>query len=241
MESAVAAGLVQGISGFGFSMVAVAIWVWAMPPSLITVLAVFGGLVGQLVAVISVRRKMDWAVQLPFLIGGLVGVPIGVWLLPQLNPATFKTAMGALLLVCCPLMLLKSQTLSPRPVNRFFNGIAGFLGGISGGIGGFSGVVPTLWCTWQQMEKDQQRSVVQTFNLSALALAMAGYVVTSTVKPSMLLPMVVVAASLLIPVLLGAKIFRGVSPARFRQIVLGLLTFAGAAMVWAGLKGNTIL
>jgi uncharacterized protein len=231
---AVAAGLVQGISGFGFSMVAIAIWVWTMPPTLIAVFAVFGGLVGQIIAALTVPRKIDWNLQLPFLVGGLVGVPIGVWLLPQLNPAIFKTAMGALLVIGCPLMLSKSQTLLPRPPNRFFNGLAGLFGGITGGVGGFSGVIPTLWCTWQQMEKDQQRAVIQTFNLSALALTMIGYVYTSAVTLSMWLPMSVVALSLFIPVMIGARIYNRISPLKFRQIVLSLLSVAGAAMVWAG-------
>ena len=37
------AGLVQGISGFAFSMVAVSIWVWGLDPKFAATMAVFGG------------------------------------------------------------------------------------------------------------------------------------------------------------------------------------------------------
>jgi uncharacterized membrane protein YfcA len=53
---AAVAGLVQGISGFAFAMVAMAIWVWGVEPQLAAVMAVFGGWSGQLVSVIRVRR-----------------------------------------------------------------------------------------------------------------------------------------------------------------------------------------
>ena len=41
-------------------------------------------------------------------------------------------------------------------------------------------------------------------------------------KPAMLAPMAVVAPSLLLPALLGMKVYVGISPAAFRNIVLGL-------------------
>ena len=40
---AAVAGLVQGISGFAFSMVAVSIWVWGLDPKFAATMAVFGG------------------------------------------------------------------------------------------------------------------------------------------------------------------------------------------------------
>ena len=41
------AGLVQGISGFAFAMVAMSIWVWGVDPQLAAVMAVFGGVTGS--------------------------------------------------------------------------------------------------------------------------------------------------------------------------------------------------
>ena len=45
-------GLVQGISGFAFAMVAMAIWVWGVDPQLAAVMAVFGGVTGQIMSAI---------------------------------------------------------------------------------------------------------------------------------------------------------------------------------------------
>ena len=44
---AVAAGFVQGLSGFGFGMVAMSFWAWTLEPRLAALLAVCGALTGQ--------------------------------------------------------------------------------------------------------------------------------------------------------------------------------------------------
>jgi len=59
------AGLVQGISGFAFAMVAMSVWVWGIEPRLAAVMAVSGGLVGQILALWDERarqqgRGADW-------------------------------------------------------------------------------------------------------------------------------------------------------------------------------------
>ena len=66
---AAVAGLVQGISGFAFAMVAMSIWVWGVEPQLAAVMAVFGGLTGQIVSVIRVRRGWHLSLLWPFLLG----------------------------------------------------------------------------------------------------------------------------------------------------------------------------
>lgn len=53
---AIAAGFVQGLSGFGFGMTAMSFWAWSLEPRLAAALAVFGALSGQIIAALTVRR-----------------------------------------------------------------------------------------------------------------------------------------------------------------------------------------
>jgi hypothetical protein len=106
---------------------------------------------------------------------------------------------------------------------------------VCGGIGGFAGAVPTLWCTLRGLPKDEQRAVVQNFNLAMLSVAFALQCGTGLVTTAMLPLLAMVALAVLVPVLLGARLYIGISEARFRQIVLGLLTASGAALLAASL------
>jgi uncharacterized protein len=229
------AGLVQGISGFAFAMVAMSVWVWGIEPRLAAVMAVSGGLVGQLIAVFTVRRGLRLSALLPFLAGGLVGVPLGAWALPHLDPAAFKLTLGLFLAVCCPTMLLAHRIPRISAGGRWADGLVGLCGGVMGGIGGFSGVLPSLWITLRGWDKDLQRSVLQNFSLVALAATLASYVVSGMATPDMWPKLAVVVPALLLPALIGARIYHGLSPAAFRRVVLVLLTGAGVAMISAAL------
>lgn len=232
---AIVAGFVQGLSGFAFGLVAMSFWAWTVEPQLAAVLVVFGALTGQVVGALSVRRGFSLPVLLPFLVGGLAGIPIGTAILPMLDARLFKTVLGFVLVVWCPIMLF-SRALPPvRFGGRLADGAAGLVGGVMAGLGGFSGPVPTLWCTLRQIDKDTQRTVIQNFNLATLAVTMATYFATGMVKVEMVPMFAVVAPAMLLPTLLGSRLYIGISEATFRRIVLGLLTASGAAMLAATL------
>jgi hypothetical protein len=147
LAGAAAAGFAQGVSGFAFSLVALSIWAWAVEPQLAAPMAVFGALAGQLVALPWVWRGFDLRKLLPLVIGGLMGVPVGAWLLQWLDPLLFRFGLGVFLLVYCPLMLLLPATYVWPHGGRVADGAAGLVGGMLGGLAGMSGPVPTLWTT----------------------------------------------------------------------------------------------
>ena len=227
---AAAAGFVQGLSGFAFGMVAMSFWAWVLDPRLAAALAVFGALTGQLLAVFSVRRGFNWPLLWPFLLGGLAGIPLGVLVLPHLDMDWFKAVLGALLALWCPVMLV-AQRLPRIGGNRWGDGAVGLVGGVLGGIRGFAGSVPTLWCTLRGFNKDTQRAVIQNFNLSMLSVTMAIYLATGIVTRDMAPMFAVVAPAMLIPTLLGTRLYIGISDVTFRRVVLGLLTCSGLTLL----------
>jgi len=232
---AVVAGFVQGLSGFAFGLTAMSFWAWTLEPRLAATLSVFGALIGQLIAAVSVRRGFNLKLLLPFVLGGLAGVPLGVWLLPQLDLHWFKAILGGLLVLWCPLMLASRHLPRLTAGGRIADGMVGMAGGVLGGIGGFTGTLPTLWCTLRGYQKDTQRAVIQNFNLSMLLVTMGTYLATGLVTRQVLPLLAIVAPAMLLPTLLGARLYAGISEARFRQLVLGLLTASGIALLASAL------
>jgi uncharacterized membrane protein YfcA len=232
---AVVAGFVQGLSGFGFSLVAMSVWAWTVDPRIAAVLAVFGGLTGQIAAAVTLRRGFHLARLLPFLAGGLLGIPLGLLLLPRLDATMFRAFVGAVLAVWCPAMLFAGRIPRITIGGRVADGVAGACGGVMGALGGATGAIPTLWCTLRGFDKDTQRAVIQNFNLATLGVTMAGYLATGVVTREMLPLFAIVAPAMLVPALLGARLYIGIGEATFRHIVLGLLTVSGVAMLAASL------
>jgi len=235
IAGAAVAGFVQGLAGFGFGMVAMSFWAWVLEPRLAAVLAVACALAGQLLAAATVRRGFDARRLLPFVAGGLAGIPIGVAVLPLLDPALFKALIGSFLATWCPFMLAASRLPRLAVGGRLADAGVGVLGGIMGGLGGFTGVLPTLWCTLRGFEKDAQRSIIQNFNLAMLATTMATYLASGVITRSMWPSLAVAVPAMLLPGWLGARVYVGVSDAMFRKIVLGMLTASGVALLASSL------
>lgn len=68
-----------------------------------------------------------------------------------------------------------------------------------------------------------------------LAVTMLTYLGTGVVTSAMLPRFGVVVLAMLIPTVLGARVYLGLSEAAFRRLVLGLLTLSGIAMLVASL------
>jgi uncharacterized membrane protein YfcA len=229
------AGFVQGLSGFAFGLVAMSIWVWVIDPQLAAALAVSGALAGQVIAAFTVRRGFAIGLLAPFVLGGLAGVPLGAFLLPHLDIHWFKAVLGSVLVLWCPAMLLSKDLPRITFGGRIADAVVGLGGGVLGGLGGFTGTLPTLWCTLRGYERDVQRAVIQNFNLSMLTVTLVVYVASGLITRSMLPMIGLVLPAMLVPALIGARIYVGLSEAGFRRIVLSLLTASGVALLVSAL------
>src|SRR5664279_3852105 len=96
---ALAGGFVSGLAGFGTALMALGIWLYAMPPSVTVPLVLISSIVAQTSTLPSIWRTIDFRLVWPFLIGGLLGVPLGTLMIAHADPREFKLSIGVLLLV----------------------------------------------------------------------------------------------------------------------------------------------
>ncbi len=225
------AGFVQGLSGFAFGLVAMSVWAWSIDPRLAAPMVVFGSVVGQLLAFATVRRSFDMRRTLPFIAGGVIGVPLGTWLLHYVDPRLFRGGVGAFLICYCSAMLMARHLPVISRGGRVADGIVGWIGGIMGGVGGLTGPAPTLWCTLRGWDRDTQRAVFQSFNLTMQVLTLATYVVSGTVTRGMLGIFAVMVPVSIVPTLAGVRLYRRISTAIFQRLVLSLLLVSGVLLV----------
>jgi uncharacterized membrane protein YfcA len=229
------AGFVQGLSGFAFGLVAMTVWVWVVSPQVAGPLVVFGSLVGQLLSLGAVRRSFDSRRVWPFLIGGCLGAPLGVAMLRYIDQAAFKLAIGLLLLVYCPLMMCLRTGPRITAGGRFADGGVGLIGGLMGGLGGLNGPAPTLWCALRGWSRHEQRAVFQTFSLCMQTLTLAIYGASGLITRQTLVLFALVAPAMVVPTLLGVRLYSRFSEAGFRRLVLILLSLSGVVLTVSSL------
>ncbi len=226
------AGFAQGVSGFAFALVSLSVWAWGVDPRLAVVLSVFGSLVGQLVTLPFVWRGFSVKAALPLILGGLIGVPIGAQLVGAADPNLFKFGLGLFLVAYCPLMLLLKPDLRFSWGGRVADAVVGWIGGVLGGMAGISGPVPTLWTTLRGWSKDEQRGVLQGFNIAMHTATLTVYLIAGTIQPEMFGPLALTGVVLVPFAIAGVLVFKRLTTVGFRRVVLVGLTASGLVLIW---------
>ena len=233
------AGFAQGVSGFAFALVSLSVWAWGVDPRLAVVLSVFGSLVGQLVTLPFVWRGFSLRHALPFVIGGLIGVPIGAQLVGAADPNLFKFGLGLFLVAYCPLMLLLKPDLKFAWGGRVADTAIGWVGGVLGGMAAISGPVPTLWTTLRGWSKDEQRGILQGFNIAMHTATLTVYAVSGTITGEMVGPLALTGVVLVPFAIAGVLVFRRLTTIGFRRLVLIVLTASGLVLIWGAVAAWT--
>src|ERR1700737_2133130 len=142
-----AAAFVTGLAGFAFCIVAAAGWVHFLPPAQCTALIAAFGLIVQGWSVWKLRQSIKPARLAPFLIGGVIGVPIGGEILRWASPTSLRCAIGVVLGAVSLYSLIRPKVPSASGAGRVTDGIVGMINGALGGATGFAGIILTIWST----------------------------------------------------------------------------------------------
>ncbi len=223
-------GFAVGAAGFAFALAATALWLHVLDPLRATLLVAACGTILHIGLVWRIRDTIEPRRVLPFIISGLIGVPIGVLVLTRANPGTLKIALGAFLLAYGIYALATPRLPHVKGGGRAADAAVGFIGGILGGIGGYSGVLPTIWTQLRGWPKDVARGVYQPF---LLVMQIATVVATGFVAFDTLDLVLVGAAlpALLLGAWLGWVAFGRLDERRFRQVLAAMIAISGATLV----------
>jgi uncharacterized membrane protein YfcA len=177
-------------------------------------------------------RVIDWPRILPFVVPGLIGVPVGTWLLAQIDPRSFKIVIGLFLVSYSGYVLARRSPLTGSEIGgRAGDSAIGFGGGILGGLAGLSGVLPVVWTDIRGWTKDQRRMVLQTFNLSILAVALLSHAVSGFLTPQVGWATAAALPGTIIGSWAGAFVYRRLSDHGFQRIVMALIFASGAMLI----------
>ena len=229
-----AAAVISGATGFGFALVATALWSLALEPRLVTVLALVFTTALNLAYLPLFWRDIDLRRLAPFALGAAAGVPLGALVLSLAPSGLLRLWVGGLLLAYGSFMLLRRQpqTLPMRPrVARLADTVVGFAGGFFGGLGGLSGFLPALWCGLRGWDKNTNRALVQAYILvaNAFSLLWVNKLVGIDERAQGLLllglPFVAVGGWL------GLKVFARLNTAAFNRAVLWVIAGSGAVLL----------
>ena len=230
---AMAGGFVNGLTGFGTGMMAMPIWLWALSPVLAAQLAAAASVAGQLTTLPAIWPLIRLRVVAPYVIAGLVGMPIGVWLLPRLDATAFKLGVGTLIVTYCAIMQFAAHRLRVNRSSVIAEALVGFSGGVGGGIAGLAGPPLIVWASSRGMSKDDKRALFQAFNLTILAAMLVASAAAGLIGRAFFQTVLISLPATLISARLGHWVYARLNERRFDALVLALLAVSGLLLIAA--------
>jgi uncharacterized protein len=168
----------------------------------------------------------------PLSLAGLIGVPLGLWIVPWVSLATFKLSVGCLLVVYCTFMLFAAGRARLAVGGHGAEAGLGLASGILGGLAGLSGVLPTIWAALKGWPKDERRSLFQVFNTTILSAMLLVSLARGLIDLRFLTALAVALPGTMLGARLGSLLYRRLDDRRFDRIVLLLLLLSGLGLVW---------
>ena len=230
LSGAFLGAFVQGATGFGSGLLINAFWLHIMEPTHAIPLNVVTSLFISGVPIYKLRKKLDFSKLKQFAIFGVVGIPIGMYLLVISDPSKLKFSIGILLVIYAVLML-KISSFSINVNNKSINNLVGFISGIIGGLTALLGIIPVAWFSVQRLSKNTKRGTYEPFIFITSIAAIISFAFAGLYKIEMIFDLLKIIPALLVGSWLGIKIYNKINDNLFRKVVLGLILLSGLFLV----------
>ena len=225
------AGVMASIAGFAFSAIAGALiaHLYPDPVEMVRILLVCSITI-QAYCTLKILKSVRWHDLAPYLAGGLLTAPLGVFLLTRISTHVYTLVLGAFLVLYGLHSLRKPVTVGARP-NGGMDVLVGALGGITGGLAAFPGAFAAIWCSARGLTKESQRAICQPY---IFVMQIATLAMLEQVRPSgmdslshlwIFVPLSLVAAKL------GFGVFQRLTGSQFKLVMLIMLIASGLVLM----------
>jgi uncharacterized membrane protein YfcA len=183
----------------------------------------------QAYCVASMYRTISLRACAPFLVGGIVTIPVGIYLLLHIRADLYVIGIGLGIALYGTYMLFRS---TPRVTKGgpLADLAVGALGGITGPLAAFPGAFLTIWCGMRGWDKVAQRSIYQPYILILQVVTLVALSFASE-RAVFSAELIVYALPGLAGAWLGLRVFQKLTDMQFQRLVNLALIISGVALV----------
>lgn len=227
------AALVQSIVGFGYALLAAPMLTLIMGPKEMVVFLLFSGLYLRLYMFYREYKGIVIRDIKYLILGNVLGIIPGVYILKVINVPMFKLFIGVVLLISVIFINFKIKWKSK---SLTFDGMLfGFFSGFLGSSTSVSGPPIVMYMLNTFEDKSKIRTTMIAFFTFGTMMTLTGLFIAGTFEPSAALglpiysiPFVMLAAKI------GEKIFYHMNQDVFRKIIILLIFISALALLYGG-------
>lgn len=224
------ASVLQGATGFGFSILCMSILPFFLPFKIATLSVLI--LAGFFAVQIAVRFRRDILVKLMIIpiLAGFVGRALGFKILMSYNDNTLKLILGLLLITFSIVFMFfnKKIEIKATPVNGI---VAGLISGISGGICNISGPPLVIYYLNVIKSKEEYTATANSTYFITNIFSLMLHISSGNINYSILNIVFIGLIPVVLGQIVGVKIFRRVNKEMLNKLVYILMIIIGVFLI----------
>ena len=227
-------GLIKGALGVGTPLLTVPMMAQVLPPQMAIAIMAIPVVVVNLWQLTQAERSTAVIERFwPTFVAILIGTLIGVKILSVIDEKTLLIVVGAAVIAFALLQGSKFRLHLPdrmvKPAGVFFGGASGLIGGVSSFFGP---MMITYLISIRGLAKNQFVSIISFLYVSAVvpwALTLYWY---GILDQRLLLYSIFATIPVTLGLLIGQRVRKYISEARFHYLIIGILVISGLSMLW---------
>ncbi len=226
--------VIQGITSFGFSLVALPLLGMLLPLKIVVPMLVLYSLILNIIILSHIRTHVRLKQIVILVIFGIIGTPFGAHLLKVTNENTLKVVIGILVTTSALINLygykvkVKNERLSYIPV--------GFVSGIMNGSVSLGGPPLVLFLRNQEVEKQTFRANLTSYFLILNVFTIPTYFLGGLITSEVISYSAYVLPGLVLGAFVGVKLGNKFDEELFRRLTLGLIIVTGILSIITGIR-----
>jgi uncharacterized membrane protein YfcA len=225
------ASFTLGIAGFGFALVSMPFLSLFVSPKFAVPFVMLYGYAINFFLLLRFREYIEWRRLWPLLVGGLPGIPLGIYFLKNFEDVWIKKIVGGVVIVFA-LWNLIARTERRYVLSRFWAYLAGFASGILSGGTAMGGPPVLIYLTLNRWEKTLTRATLQSFFFTMMTCSLSGLAITKVLTLSVLRFNLLYLPTVILGAITGYLLFTRLASRRFHRILLCLLLVIGLLLVF---------
>jgi len=225
----------QSLSGFGFALVAMALLPMVISLQTATPLVALVMIAIEIFLLIRYRQALNFGTVWRIVAASLVGIPVGLLFLSQLDERTVMVFLGLFITGYAIYALLDDFTQwihLPKLDHPSWPYIFGLIAGLLGGAYNTSGPPVIVYGNCRRWETAEFKSNLQGFFVITSFVITFGHAWKGNLTPEVWRYFLWSIPAMVLGLVAGTSLDRFLKPETFRHIVLALLVVLGARLVF---------
>jgi hypothetical protein len=225
-----AAAFLQGLTGFGFGLIALPLLGFFLDIKTSVPLMVLLAVIISIYLSFSLRKSIDLKCAFTLLSASLVGIPLGVYALKQIPTRGLSLCVAVIMVVFTSYQFLVRP--EPRSFGKRLTVLAGFCSGVLGGSLGVGGPPVIIYTALQPWTKERAKATLACFFALSGVAVIATQAASGMITGEVLHLYAVSLPALLSGIFLGTRAYERLSDHGYRRLALALVFLLGCMMLY---------